>query len=166
MNISAIKSFVTRFKFISEMINYQDYELNILNIGDDGEHISFEFRINNGNDDFVSIPFETSLVCFDNLLVFNTIYQKNNKIFNERNVFALVDEKQSQYYNSKTKLLIHFVDNDIRQAYRVGRKYNFNNGLSESFGKMNMNSREIIKELNAYKEEIQYLYSKNEGKRK
>lgn len=162
MNSYALKSYLMELKFVEQLKNNNNCELDILNYMDDLSHISGVFRF--GNDK--QIPFETDIIKDDNFWAFKTIYQINGKIFNEKDVFALVKERVSQYFNSKSKLLIHLADNEIVQAYRVGKKHTLDRGISENYGMMNMNNRDVINQLNSYKQELENLNIKSNNIKK
>lgn len=162
MDNYVLKSYLMELKFVEQLKNNNNCELDILNYTDDLSHISGVFRFDNGRE----IPFETDIIKDDNFWAFKTIYQMNGRIFNEKDIFAVVKEKVSQYFNSKSNLLIHLVDNDIVKAYRVGKKYTLDRGISGSYGMMNMSNREVINQLNSYKQELENLNIKSSSIKK
>lgn len=151
MNTFVMNSYLIRFKFIEDLVCNSNYELNVLDVNDDMTHISGVIKSNNDEN---NIPFETDVLLFDDMLMFRTIYEKGGKIISERDVFVLVKEKQSQFYNSKIKLLIHILDDDIKQIYTVSKNYKLTNGISENLGRMNMENKDVKKQLEIYKQEI------------
>lgn len=155
MNFYAIESFLTKFGFIENLIKNPNYKLNILDIKNDMSHISGEIKFNSGETSAESIPFETDIIKLEDSLMFKTIYERNGKIFGEKDIFLLMQEKPKiQYNNRKVKFLIHILDNDIKQIYTTGKKYQIENGISENLSKINMKNIDVKKKLEAYKQEI------------
>lgn len=155
MSFLAIESYLNTFKFIEDLIKNPDYKLNILSINEDMSHIRGEIRCSNDVNNLNFIPFETDIIKLDDSLMFKTIYDVNGKISVEKDIFLVLQEKQrAQYYNRKSKFLIHILDNDIKHVYTTGKKYKLENGLNYNLGIVNMKNSEVIRILESLKKDI------------
>ena len=152
-----LKSFISRFSFFKEQIDLiqQNFEIKILN--NEQDNVTGAITIKNLQQETKQIEFSSKISKTDDILIFKTQYQTEGKEYEEIDIFTIINEEQKNYATTKTKFLFHIVNNKIIQAYRVGKKYKFENGINESLLKFNMESKDVL-------ELISNLYSANEKK--
>ena len=152
-----LKSFISRFSFLKEQIDLiqQNFEIKILN--NEQDKVTGAITIKNLQQETKQIEFSSKISKTDDILIFKTQYQTEGKEYEETDIFTIINEEQKNYATTKTKFLFHIVNNKIIQAYRVGKKYKFENGINESLLKFNMESKDVL-------ELISNLYSDNEKK--
>ena len=177
MNINILKTYISRLGFVSKRTK-RSYdggcEINITNIDSESHKIegTVVIKINDSERDV--IYFETQLVESPELLIFKSIYHTNTykvkenqnsikpsiyplrtefKISETTDTFAIVNKEMRYLFSPKTKFILHLIDGNINQIYCVSNKYNFNNGLSENFTRLNMNNKDIINDINNKYEE-------------
>ena len=152
-----LKSFISRFSFFKEQIDLiqQNFEIKILN--NEQDKVTGAITIKNLQQETKQIEFSSKISKTDDILIFKTQYQTEGKEYEEIDIFTIINEEQKNYATTKTKFLFHIVNNKIIQAYRVGKKYKFENGINESLLKFNMESKDVL-------ELISNLYSANEKK--
>lgn len=153
MYTSILKSFISRLGFVSEKVNlhHSNFEINILNNFEEQNQIKGTISINSPSQETEIILFETKLSKSDDMLIFKTKYQSEGKLHEEVDTFAITNEVQRGYPSSKTKIIIHVVNGKVHQAYRVGKKYKFENGINENLTKFNMENKDVKNMLsNAY----------------
>lgn len=143
MNNNILKSFISRFSFFKQGIDLiqQNFEINISNNNPDNVigTITIKTPLLTKQIKFNSIISKT-----EDILIFKTKYQIEDKEYEEIDVFTIVNEKTKNYATTKTKYLFHIVNNEIINAYRVGKKYKFENGINESLLKFNMDNKEVL----------------------
>lgn len=87
----------------------------------------------------------------DNNLTFNITYyiDKHNpsNTIEETHTFIIDDSITTSFFGRKTKYLIHLINGELKQAYIVNKKYQLENGISESYTKMNMKNKEAISNI-------------------
>ena len=152
-----LKSFISRFSILKEQIDLiqQNFEIKILN--NEQDKVTGAITIKNLHQETKQIEFSSKISKTDDILIFKTQYQTEGKEYEEIDIFTIINEEQKNYATTKTKFLFHIVNNKIIQAYRVGKKYKFENGINESLLKFNMESKDVL-------ELISNLYSANEKK--
>ena len=151
MNKIILKSFISRLDFISKKIEYSNsetYEIIIENINNN-EVSGIFVNKNNSND---TINFKIQIKETDDILVFNSTYQTQNIEETEIDTFVIINQETKSYFTPKTKYLIHLVDDKIKQAYIVNKKYKFTNGINENYSKMNMENKEIFNNIQSHYE--------------
>lgn len=151
MNTIILKSFISRLDFISKKIEYSNsetYEIIIENINNN-ELSGIFVNKNNSND---TINFKIQIKETDDILVFKSTYQTQNIEETEIDTFVIINQETKSYFTPKTKYLIHLVDDKIKQAYIVNKKYKFTNGINENYSKMNMENKEIFNNIQSHYE--------------
>lgn len=151
MNIITLKSFISRLDFISEKIEYMNsnnYEIIIENTNNN--EITGIFLLENNPDE--TIRFNTQIIKTDAILIFKSNYQKKDIKKSEVDTFVIINQESKSYFTPKTKYLIHLVEDKIKQAYIVNKKYKFENGINENHSRINMNNQEIFNNLKNYYE--------------
>lgn len=151
MNLNTLKVFISRLEFISKKLRTpycHNYEINFFPNQQETHKIAGTVNIQNRKGKTEVVFFETKLSKSEDMLVFKTIYQSNGKLSEEIDTFAIATIEQKGYFNPQNNLLIHLVNNKISEAYYVGRKYQFENGISDSFTKLNMNDQDMVNLIN------------------
>ena len=151
MNTIILKSFISRLDFISKKIEYSNsetYEIIIENINNN-EVSGIFVNKNNLND---TINFKIQIKETDDILIFKSTYQTQNIEETEIDTFVIINQETKSYFTPKTKYLIHLVDDKIKQAYIVNKKYKFINGINENYSKMNMENKEIFNNIQSHYE--------------
>lgn len=151
MNTIILKSFISRLDFISKKIEYSNsdtYEIIIENVNDN-EISGIFINKNNSNE---NIKFKTKIKETDDILIFKSTYQIQKIEKTEIDTFVIIKQETKSYFTPKTKYLIHLVDNKIKQAYTVNKKYKFSNGINENYLKINMENKEIFNNIQAHYE--------------
>ena len=145
-----LKSFISSLGFVSEKLNLQPSkaEIKILNNYNESNQIQGIITTSSSTEESEIIFFESHFNKSDEMLIFKTKYQYAGRIYEEVDTFAIANMDQRGYYTHKTKLLIHVVDGKIVQSYSVGKKYKFENGISENLSKLNMRNKDVINMLN------------------
>lgn len=177
MNINILKTYISRLGFVSERTKFSHNggcEINITNVGSENHKIEGTVVIKISPSESEVIYFETQLVESPDLLIFKSNYHTNTykvkqnpnymgtneypirtetKISETVDTFAIVNKEMRYFFSPKTKFILHLVDGKVNQVYCVSMKYNFNNGLSENFTRLNMNNKDIINDINNKYEE-------------
>ena len=151
MNTIILKSFISRLDFISNKIEYSNsetYEIIIENINNN-EVSGIFVNKNNLND---TINFKIQIKETDDILVFKSTYQTSTTEETEIDTFVIINQETKLYFTPKTKYLIHLVDDKIKQAYIVNKKYKFTNGINENYSKMSMENKEIFNNIQLHYE--------------
>lgn len=154
---NTLKSFISRFSYFKQKIDLiqQNFEINILN--NEQDKVTGTIIIKNLQQETKQINFSSKISKTNDILIFKTQYEFEGKEYEEIDIFTIINENPKNYATTKTKYLFHIVNNKIIQAYRVGKKYKFENGINESLLKFNMESKEVL-------ELISNLYRANEKK--
>ena len=154
MNTIILKSFISRLDFISEKIEYLNsntYEIIIENINNN--EITGIFLLKNNPNE--TIKFNTQMIKTDDILKFKSNYQTKDIKKSETDTFVIINQETKSYFTPKTKYLIHLVEDKIKQAYIVNKKYKFENGINENYSRINMNNQEIFNNIkHHYESEI------------
>jgi len=158
MNIIILKSFISRLDFISKRIEYQNnnlLEIKITNLKNNSDKyfITGLAIIKNETKEKETITFDIQLTKSQEILIIKSNYESDNKKIKDKNeeidTFIITESNNKKYYTPKIKYLIHLVDGALKQAYIVNKKYKFENGISESHSKVNMNNKDITNEINS-----------------
>ena len=150
MYTNILESFISKLGFISQKVNpyFSNCEININNKSENQNYISGTININPKTSESEIILFESKLNKTEDMFIFITTYQSEGKLSEEVDTFTITPDIKIGYSTPKTKLLLHIVDGKLLQAYRVGKKYKFENGINESLSKLNMENKEVINMLN------------------
>ena len=154
---SVLKTFISKFEFINQKrtISPSNIEINISSNTLDSNKINGTISIKNNSDETDIIIFESKLSITEDILIFKTQYQSQKKIQEEIDTFTIINTFQNNYSSPKTKYLFHITNGKILQAYRVSKKYKFENGISESLSKFNMENKEVSKMItNVYETNV------------
>ena len=147
---SVLKTFISKFDIINQKrpISPSNIEINISNNSLDSNKINGTISIKNNLGENDIIIFESKLSIAEDILIFKTQYQSQGQIKEETDTFTIINIPQNNYSSPKTKYLFHIISGKIIQAYRVGKKYKFENGISESLSKFNMENKEVSNMMN------------------
>ena len=150
MNEIILKSFISNLSFVSEKIKHpyiNNYEINLLNYKTENSEIMgiINFIYNAGETEILF--FEIKLMKTPEILMFKSKYQHEGRIEETKDTYTISNNNPS-FLGNKTKLLVHIVDSKIIDAYCVGRKYKFENGINDNLTKLNLNNKDIQNVLN------------------
>ena len=142
--------FISNLSFISEKIKntkITNYEIKLLNYNSEAKKIRGTINLNHKNDDIELIFFESKVIKEEDMIIFRTRYQNKGQLNETTDTYAITNEQRS-FFGKKTKLLIHFADNKIIDAYCVGKNYTFDKGINENLFKLNLNNKEVQDVIN------------------
>lgn len=151
MNTIILKSFISKLDYISKKIGYSNssiYEIDFENINNN-EIIG---NVSIKNEVPETIKFNIQISESEDILIFRSTYELSNVQKTEIDTFVIVNQETRTYFTPKTKYLIHLVDNQIKQAYIVNKKYKFSNGINENHSKINMDNKEIFNNIRTHYE--------------
>lgn len=146
MNKIALQNFISKLDFISMTENC----IQNININTETNIITGIIELGNSEEIF----FETNYIQTEDILEFKTKYQINNQnisdVLEEINTFIIAKPQTKSLFSPKVKYLLHLVNDNLNQAYIVNKKYNFGNGISENYTKLNMNNKDVLKNIPNY----------------
>ena len=119
------------------------YEINIENINNNVIIGNFIQK----KDLKQTIKFNIKIIESNNILIFKSTYQTIDREQTEIDTFVIINQEEKSYFTPKTKYLIHLVDDKIKQAYTVNKKYKFTNGINENYFKINIENKEIFNNI-------------------
>ena len=150
MNEIILKSFISNLSFISEKIKHpyiNNYEINLLNHKPENNDIRGVINLIYKSGETEVVFFEIKIIKTPEILMFKSKYQNEGRIEEKTDTYAISSNQQS-FLGNKTKLLVHVVDSKIIDAYCVGKKYKFENGINDNLSKLNMNNKDVQNVLN------------------
>ena len=150
MNEIILKSFISNLSFVSEKIKHpyiNNYEINLLNYKTENNEIRGIINLIYKSGETEILFFEIKLIKTPEILMFKSKYQNEGRIEETKDTYAISSNQQS-FLGNKTKLLVHIVDSKIIDAYCVGKKYKFENGINDNLTKLNLNNKDVQNILN------------------
>ena len=145
MNEIILKSYISNLSFVSEKIKLQcinNSEIKLLNYKPENNIIRGTINLTYKSEETETVFFEIKIIKTPEILMFKSKYQNEGRIEFAKDTYAISNDPHP-FLGNKTKIIVHVVDSQIIEAYCVGRRHNFENGISDSLPKLNLNNKEI-----------------------
>ena len=129
MNAVVLKTFISKINFIDKKIKQPyviSYEIKINNYQENQDHITGFLSIKYKSGKEETIPFEIEKKETSDILIFDSKFLYGGKIEKVKDIYAISNE-QITFLGTKTKIIVHIVDNKIIEAYTIGKNYKFEN---------------------------------------
>ena len=143
INKIALQNFISKLDFIKNPENVCE------NITISNEMNTINGIIGLGKNE--EIFFESTYRKTDDVLEFQTTYQLNHQytseVLTETDTFIIANSKNKFIFSPRIKYLLHIVNGNLKQAYIVNKKYNFDCGISENYTKLNMDNKEVLRSI-------------------
>lgn len=158
MKETVLQTFISKLSFVEKKTKQPyviNYEIKIKNYYENQEQITgfINIKYKSGEDEI--IPFEIEKKEAADILIFNSKFLTEGKIDETKDIYAISNE-QSTLYGSKTRTIVHIVDNKIIEVYSIGKKHKFENGIHDNLPRLNMKNKEVSNFLyQIYPEQLQ-----------